>query len=219
MKKLLFLTTFVLGVSCSAWATTACPTTPTSLSTYDTSGYTCTVDDLMFSGFQYVFGGGTSVPDADISVTPVMGTETGLTFDYIWAAGTGESLDSDIIYTVTCDGCLISDVELTSSGGFTGNGIASATETGTGGIFLENTYTSGTNVSFDSATISPAASSLTLHKDIGASGIFGGTASISGVANLFSTTGNTSPVPEPPLLLLSVALLGLVPFARRKFSR
>jgi hypothetical protein len=227
MKRILLMMTFVVCASCSVWADSACPTSPTAdLSTYDVSGFACTVGDLTFSNFAYsaAAGGGSVAPtDGAITVTPVTtGPEIGLTFQTAWLVGSGELEDSLITYTVTCNGCSIDDIELTTVGSFTGTGDASVAETGSETGFptmdqvnLSNAFTSGSTVGDDTGTIGPVGS-LTLKKDIGVVGGSAGSAHISAVSNLFST--NMTTVPEPSSLFLCMGLLGLVPVARRKFG-
>jgi hypothetical protein len=227
MKRILLMMTFVLCASCAVWADTACPTSPSAdLSTYDVSGFACTVGDLTFSNFAYsaaADGGAVAPTDAGITVIPVTtGPEIGLTFQSGWLVGSTELEDSLITYTVTCTGCSITDIDLTTVGSFTGTGDASVAETGSETGFptmdqvnLSNAFTGGSTVQDDSATIGPVGS-LTLKKDIGVVGGTAGSAHISAVSNLFST--DMTAVPEPSALFLCMGLLGFVPIARRKFG-
>src|SRR5271168_2255047 len=123
MKRILLLMTLVVGASCSVWADTACPLggSPTAdLATYIAGGFSCSVGDLTFSNFGYIptpaVGGAIAPSAAEIGVTPIFGTEMGLEFTADWAVGPGQSEDSPITYTVTCDGCSIDDVVLSSTG-------------------------------------------------------------------------------------------------------
>jgi hypothetical protein len=224
MKKFLLLITFAFGGCFSAWATTCGTAT---LATYDAPGFSCTIlgGDITFSGFSYVPSGSVIIPDSDVTVTPeIIDGEQGFQFNAPWFALPGGFLDSFIDYTATCDACTIDDLQLQMRG-------AGA---GTGGIVrVDETYVSTspalsgslsvgqagtTNIVNDSATFAPVGS-LTLSKDILLGGGTSGLGSaVSSVTNLFSTTGTTV-TPEPPLMLLSAGLLGLVPFARRKFVR
>lgn len=216
MKQTLLLFTFVLGASFSAWAG-SCGTA--TLAVYDTPGFSCSIDDITFSGFDYVASGSVIVPAADVAVTPeVVGGELGFQFNAPFYALPGGFLDSFIDYTATCDSsCEISDLSLSIAGYGAGDGgIIRVDETSPS---IPGTLTVGqagtTNIPTDSTTFPPVGS-LTVSKDILLGGGTGGLGSaVSSVTNLFSTT----PVPEPSLLLLSAGLLGLLPIVRRKFAR
>jgi hypothetical protein len=223
MKKTLLLLTFVFGMSYSAWAG-AC--TSGTLATYDAPGFSCTIDDnITFSGFGYVPSGSIIIPAADVVVTPeVIGGEEGFQFNAPWFALPGGFLDSFIDYTATCDGCTIDDLKLSMAGaGADPGGIVRVDETYQSiSPALSGSLTVGqagtTTILSDTANFSPVGS-LTVSKDILLGGGTSGLGSaVSSVTNLFSTTGQTV-IPEPSLLLLSAGLLGLLPFARRKFLR
>jgi hypothetical protein len=217
MKKSLLLFTFVFGVSSAAWAASCATAT---LAVYDAASFYCNIGDITFDDFTYVPSGSVIIPDSEVSVTPeVIGGEAGFQFNAPWFALPGGDLDSFINYTATCGGCTIDDLVLTIAGASDGTGgLVNVSETSpvlTGSLEVGAAGT--TTILSDPATFSPVGS-LTVSKDIlldgGSSGLG---AQVSSVTNLFST--NTSTVPEPPLLLLSAGLLGLVPIARRKFSR
>jgi hypothetical protein len=217
MKKSLLFFAFVFGVSSSAWAASC---TTATLAVYDAAGFNCSIGDITFDDFAYVPSGSIIIPDTDVSVTPeTIGGEEGFQFNAPWFALPGGFLDSFIDYTATCAGCTIDDLVLTIAGATDGTGglvnVAETSPALSGN--LEAGAAGGTTILSDSATFSPVGS-LTVSKDILLGGGTGGLgAQVSSVTNLFST--NTSTVPEPPLLLLSAGLLGLVPIARRKFSR
>jgi hypothetical protein len=223
MKKILLLMTFVFGVSYSAWAS-ACVSGDTLTDYLGLPSTGCTVGDLTFSDFKYISsagGGATVVQPSDITVDTVtsgFGSDIGLEFNAGWVAGSGETKDSDISYTVsTTNPGGITDLNLQIVGGANGNGIASAAETSTSpSESLLTQFETGDNVAVATATFGPQ-TTLNLSKDIDVTGGVLGAAHISLVYNLFSE--GTSTVPEPSLLLLSVGLLGFVPFARRKFVR
>lgn len=225
MKKTLLLITFVLSASFSAFGDACTSETLDDYLALPSTG--CTVGDITFTDFGYAASGTVPVLDSSILVTPEL-TASGpeLQFNNFWGVAPGESVDSFISFTATCDGCLIDDLELTAAGASatTPGSIANATETVS--PFLVGTplavgSAGGTTVLTDTAASFTPVSSITVGKDIGAYGGAIGAggigAQISDVTNLFSTTPST--VPEPSLAILCAGLAGLLPVARRKFIR
>jgi hypothetical protein len=222
MKKTLLLFTFLFVVNLAAWAAT-CPVA--SLAVYEDPTFTpCTVTgetDVSFSGFDYTSSGSMPVTAAEITVTPeLVGGDPGFVFSAPWGVTDSNNLDSKIVYTASCSGCDIDDWVLQIAGaGTTGNGFINVAET-------SPSVTQGLDVSSSSniitgngtGTFSPV-TSLTVTKDILMNGgnVANTTTALSSVTNLFSTS--TTVVPEPSLVYLSAGLLGLLPFARRKFVR
>src|SRR5271168_265698 len=117
MKNTLLLFTFVFGLSCSAFASACIP--GDTLADYISAG-SCTVgSDLTFSfnAASYEPSGSVIIPAADVRVAPVTdGTETGLQFNAPWFAAENGFLDSFIKFTITCNGCMLEDWELTTGG-------------------------------------------------------------------------------------------------------
>ncbi len=225
MKKSLLLFTFVFG-GCSLALATECPTT--TLAVYEASGFSCNIGtsgDITFSGFGYFPSGSILIPASDVLVTPeTIGAEQGFQFNAPWFALPGGLLDTFIDYTATCDGCEIDDLALSIAGAGAGTGglvrvdeTYSAPTPPPSGTLTVGVFGGTTVLSQGPVTFAPTGS-LTVSKDILLAGGTSGLGSaVSSVTNLFSTT--TSTVPEPSLLFLSAGLLGLLPFARRKFVR
>src|SRR5580693_7194429 len=219
MKNTLLLFTFVFGLSCSAFASACIP--GDTLADYITAG-SCTVgSDLTFSfdATSYSPSGSVIIPASDVRVTPVTdGTETGLRFNAPWFALSGGFLDSFISFTITCNGCMLEDWELTTGGaGSSGDGAVNVTETSpqvTKG--LSQTTINGVTTGISSGTFAPVGS-ITVSKDILITG--GDTPNsltqVSAVSNLFSTT-TTTMTPEPSMAMLCVGLLCLIPATRRR---
>jgi hypothetical protein len=220
MKKMLLLTLSIFVATAVSASATTCASAP--LSTYDASGFTCTLGDLTLSNFIYTpvsFGGAVVPPDSSVDVTPVTsGMETGLDFAATspWSVDPGQLDQSSLTYNVvTSNVGGLTDIYLAMAGGFTGNGSASVTEdTGSAGVFTE--LASGTTITSDSATFTPTGT-LTVKNGINLVGGSGGSsAEVGGFLNLFSQAP-MSTVPEPSLTLLCLCVLGIVPLARRKF--
>jgi hypothetical protein len=181
----------------------------------------CTFDGLLFNNFAYTntaSGGGVSPDATGVKVDTIPGTEAGLEFVGSWLAGTNQTSDGNIAYSVTCQNCQIDDLALIMNGVGEGTGIASVAETSTSpSIALGTTSFVGFTQLTDSTNIKPIGT-LNLTKDIGASGGTGGNGGsghVSGVYNLFSTNTQTTMSPEPSLLLLCVGALSLLPVARK----
>jgi len=211
----------VCATSGSIWADLACPTSSpgNNLGAYEVSGFACTYGDLTFSDFSYSPSGSDIIPAADVTVTPVtVDGEAGLQFNAPWGTAPGDTTDSFINFTATCnDGCSIDDLKLNIGGASADTGgIVLVSETST---VLTGSLQAGaagtTTILSQTATFSPV-TSVTVSKDILVNGGSSGLGSqVSDVQNLFSTT---STVPEPSTVFLCLGMLGLVPVARRKFG-
>jgi len=212
MKRILFLTTFVLGASYSAWAS-GC--TSEALSAYEAPLFSCSIGDLVFSNFT-----STGINTAS-TVSDITGPESGLDFGVdLTAVGPGNETAS-IDYLVTCNACTLSDWALETGGaGSLGEGAVSVVEFSTPGVLSQFTQGPGNaTTGTGSATFAPE-NSLSIGSITALGGGTAGTITTLGsVTNLFSVTSSTSPVPEPSLLIFCAGLLGLLPFARRKFLR
>lgn len=220
MKKMHLLTLSVFVATALSASASTCG--PALLTTYDMSGFTCTLGDLTFSDFVYtpiVFGGATAPADASVDVTPVIsGPETGLDFASTspWQVSAGQLDQSSLTFDVTTSNPGgLTDIYLAMAGGFTGNGSASVTEdTGSAGVFTE--LATGIAMPSDSTTFTPVGS-LSVKNGINLVGGSGGSgAEVGGFLNLFSEAP-MSTVPEPSLILLCLCAVGCIPLARRKF--
>jgi hypothetical protein len=219
MKKTLLMTILVgFGFSYSAWAG-ACVSGDT-LAEYIALGSTgCTIGNLDFSQFSYSPTGVNTPTAGEVNVDTIMGTESGLEFDAGWFARSGNEQDSLIKYTVTCEGCSITDLVLKMGGDFPfGDSSINVAETEDNSLVPSlgvEAVGGGTTINSASETFGPEGT-LNLSKDIHIDGgDDGNSASVSSVTNLFSTT-QTSMTPEPSLLLLCSGFLVLVPIAARK---
>lgn len=222
MKRILLLVTIFALALCGSVQASSCVNGL--FSTYDSPTFSCNIADLVFSNFVYTSTGTNTVAPIDSAVQVKVisgGPETGFQFVAGWAADPAAEEDSLIEYTVTCDGCSITDWALTvGSAGASGNAFVNVTETAAQLLgSLKVGANSTISVPTDSQTIPPQGT-LDLSKDIH---VNGGTipslgAQVSSVTNLFSTT-QTTMTPEPSLLLLCAGLLGLLPVARRTLRR
>ncbi len=214
MKRTLIMTLFVFGL-CLAVQAGPCPTA--ALSVYDTGSFTCNIGDLDFSNFSY-HPTGTNPPAAlNVEVDPIMGVESGFEFFAGWSAGPGNVQDTAIKYTVTCDGCSITDLVLSMEGaGTSGDSFLNIAETSGGvepGLLIGQS--SSSSIVSDTEIVRPVGT-LNLTKDIlinGGTTGFG--AAVSQVNNFFSTTTQTTMTPEPSLLLLCAGLVCLLPAAQK----
>jgi len=217
MKKTLLMPSLLV---CLSSVVEAAQCSGGTLAAYTVTGFTCTLNDLTFHDFFYVpsaFGGAVATGASGVSVNPeIVGGNDGFLFSSGWLAGPGQVDDSLITYTATCNGCLIDNLILIMGGGASGTGLASVSETSTSVTPNVSLITGGTQLT-DMTTFTTGVGSITLTKDIGVSGGTDGFANISAVSNLFSTV--TTLTPEPPLILLSLGLLGMIPVARRKLRR
>jgi hypothetical protein len=209
MKKLLFAVTLTMLFTSAVFAG-SCPTN--TLNNF--LGNSCSVGNLLFSNFTYTSsasGSAVAISASGIEVTPlVVNGEVGLNFSAGWSAGPGQGLDSLIGFTVTAMTGSISDMSLSMGGaGFSNSGVATVAENASNGTNLFVFDDAGGTSLTDSATFVPV-TSLTVSKDVTVDGFADGTAAISSVNNLYSST------PEPTTLgLLGTGLIGLAGLLRR----
>ncbi|HXJ96149.1 MAG TPA: hypothetical protein VMT20_25190 [Terriglobia bacterium] len=136
MKRALWVVALIVGLSslAEASAVPAVACSPGTLSTYLTSGFSCTIGSLTFSDFSYssaAFGGATSVPSDGVTVTPITtGPEIGFQFEAPWSVSSAQGENSVIDYTVTAASGTITDLVLSMAGfGVTNGGNISVEET------------------------------------------------------------------------------------------
>ncbi len=219
------------GVMASA-APIACPTgTVQDYTTTVNAAGGCFQDGLLFNQFQYLSssaGTGVALPASSIAVAPLVnaaGTGFGFQISGGFAAGPGSVSDGILQYQVSTinNQPLISSLNLSFNGTFTGSGIAAVSEnycpggtvvppgagcpTGLSNIFVQNS--NGVTILQRGAGF-PGVSSLTVSKDIQVNGGTSGTATISSVTNQFQA------IPEPSaFLLLASGLVGIAAVRRR----
>jgi hypothetical protein len=213
----------------------AAPCTPGSLASYIALGATgCTIGNDTFFDFQLVSdsstGGATAIPASDITVeglgpsgttgasavAPFLSSDVGVDFSTVWAATAGETLDDDISFSVSVGGgaASITDAGLVQDSYTTGNGNVTVTEKGCSGITYPCNQIWGVDTndtSFVADTIFSSTGTLSVEKDIAISAN-AGTAGVSSVADVFST----SAVPEPRSLSLFLGLALVAGFAFKK---
>ena len=216
MKRVsLLIVAVVLAIPSAVWAS-ACGNA--TLAAYDAPGFSCTIGPLLFSSFSYsssASGGGFAPPDSGINVLPVtLAGESGLQFSGGFLASSNQTADGVIGYSVTCQGCNLTDWLLSMVAGATGTGSASAVEVASNGQSLLTFVGGGTNILSDSGAFT-GGSTAVVTKDIGVSGGTSGAAHLSVVDNLWST----SAVPEPgTLALFGSAIIGIGAILRRKIN-
>lgn len=223
--KVLVLSSIMLFISSVAKAD-GC--TSGTLASYDTAGFSCTIDGKTFSNFGYsatAGGGANPVLASSVNVIPcpsaapqcvaIPAGEEGFIFTAPWGVTSGQSQDSLISYTVTSSTPIIDALLLYGGFGQTGTGFASVAETLSNGGSLFVSDPPG-SPSSQTITFGPV-STLNVDKDIELDGGTSGTAAISKVANAWS---QTPVVPEPgTLALLGTGLLSFGGLLRRRLKK
>jgi hypothetical protein len=215
VKKVSLMVALLLAIPSAGWAG-ACGNA--TLAAYDAPGFSCTIGPLLFSSFSYsssASGGAIAPPDSGINVLPVtLGGESGFQFSGAFLASSNQTADGVIGYSVTCQGCNLTDWLLSMVAGATGTGSASVVEVATNGQSLFTFVGGGTNILSDSGTFT-AGPTTGVTKDIGVSGGTAGAAHLSVVDNLWST----SAVPEPgTLAMFGSGIIGIAVILRRKIN-
>jgi hypothetical protein len=219
MKKIpVLFAALVLSASFAAATPSAC--TAETLNNYLAAGFSCEIDNLLFSNFTYSdSANGTSpIPSTAVNVTPLtVSGDEGLQFTAGWSVSSLAEEDSDIDFTVSTvnHANTIDELSLEFNGHYTGTGTSSVTEnycaggtliscpTTVGQIAVTNPPTVLSDTSLDFTPVN----TLQVSKDITVSAGTWGTASISEVNNTYGQ------VPEPGTLCLlggGLVALGLV---------
>jgi hypothetical protein len=200
-----------------------------SLTTYTTSGYSCTIGGVTFSNFEYTASGTNPIAASSVTVDSlgpagsgasfpslIFPSDVGLQFSAPWnATSNNVTSDAAIEFEVTIPGATsIEDAGLDQVSGITGTGAAGVVETGCNGPFNPPLQPCNTtwglltnNTNQATGTIFAPTGSVIVGKDISVTAGSNGTASLSVVQDVFSTV-----VPEPrglPALLGFVLVAGL----------
>jgi len=196
---------------------------PSALPPLEISGNYALVGDLEFYNFTYSPTPPSAPPPAALvtvnSFLSIPG-EPGISFNGVFTAGAGTSVDYAISYDVTTtDGKPITDAYL-SIGGFTNNGgtgSVSIAETifNLGGTQLSkaNFAVYGPGQSTDTTALLPPATTIVVEKDIVVNG------GSNGATFSFVNQGFSTAIPEPAsMALLGIGLSGLFTL-RRLFKR
>jgi hypothetical protein len=234
MKRVLVILAMAVGLPLAAWANDVAPApcVQASLVDYLQEGFSCTIEDKVFSDFAYdnpvqpAENGPVAVDPASILVTPdATPLNPGLTFQGGWSSFGGQTSDIKISFTITVlpGGNAIEDASLAIAGSATvGNAAVIAAETiwlGCNGpcensVQLLALDLPGTNYDdfYDHTTFDPVMM-VTVEKDILLIGNGDGYINFATVSIIHQ---NFSEVPEPATMtLLGTGLLALGAKLRR----
>jgi hypothetical protein len=237
-----FAQVLFLAACCAGISTLPLSATPTcvdgaALSTYEALGSGgCTIGNLLFSNFldtEGATGGATQLAATGITVDTIgpsgesiTGPNDGVEFTAAWIATQGQTVDSDIFFTVSVVGggpATLTDAGLAQLSQVQSTGTASVAEDGCTGVGCNPltaqwgllTLNTATLTETTADTLYSATGSVNVAKDIAVTG----GSSPSGFAHLSLVQDTFSQVPEPRALAL---LLGLGLLAggvfRKKFQ-
>lgn len=219
----LFVACPMLLVASAAWGA-VCPTA--ALSTYDASGFSCTVNGLTFSNFSYTTVNGLPTA-ANVELIPTFDAagDTGFFIDGGFTASAGQTSSATITYTITdtVAGITGATASLISYGATGSGAVATVSENVCSPTCKTFSVTDDVNhppvVQSNSVTFA-ATTSVTITKTITESGGTG-SATISSFENTVQTNGGAGPgggtVPEPAsFLTMAGGLIAALPFLRRK---
>jgi hypothetical protein len=187
----------------------------------------CTIGGDTFFDFQLIAsegtGGATPIPAGAITVeglgpagtpgasavAPFLPNDIGIDFNTVWAVTAGQTLDDYISFDVSVGtrAAEVTDAGIIQNSYTTGDGDVTVAEKGCSGITfpcIEEWGVATNNTNFVADTIFTATGTLSVAKDIAASA-GSGTAGVSNVADLFSTS--EVPEPRPVSLLLAVGFM------------
>jgi len=232
----LILCAGLIAIPAAMAAPASCQTGTFASSSYGASGFSCTINGLLFDTFGDVNTAnpnGLTINGSNITITPITTTgQEGFMFSFgssVKNDGSNSTFqDEDITFHVSTlnNSNSITSLTLFFNGSFTGTGTSSVTENycvghtlvgcpsgGSGQIKVTNPPPSYN----DQILIAGGTNSLYVSKDINATSGTNGTANISNVSNTYPGGPNTS-VPEPfTMMLVGSGLVGLG--VMRRFRR